>query len=112
NTFSTPRSAIGGSPADGGVAPAYAPPPAAAAPAVSDAPPVTVVPRAAAGRITVAFPGPRPSPGVQLSPGVVVAPLNANVILVAGVYSPERELLPFQPIDWSLAPGSVGQIVT
>ena len=32
--------------------------------------------------------------------------------MVAGVYSPERELMPFQPIEWSLAAGSVGQIVT
>jgi len=48
--------------------------------------------------------------GLQLSPGNIVAPLNANVILVAGVYGPARKMLAGQPVQWALAPGSVGQI--
>ena len=66
---------------------------------------------AAVAQPTVALqPVLRPPPGVQLSPGVVVAPLNTNVIMVAGVYSPERELMPFQPIEWSLAPEALGRL--
>jgi len=91
----------------GGEAPAYAPPVVTVPPVSNAAPPVAV-----AQPSVVLRPDLRPPPGVQLSPGVVVAPLNANVIMVAGVYSPERELMPFQPIEWSLAPGSAGQIVT
>ena len=51
-------------------------------------------------------------PRIQINPGVVVAPLNANVILVAGVYGIDRQLMALQRVDWSLAPGSVGQIIT
>lgn len=123
SSFSGPRAGITASAADGGIAPAYSPPvvvpppaaaadpsgfaPAAIAPTLTGAPPPAI-----AAPTIVRRPDVRPSAGLQLSPGVVVAPLNANVILVAGVYSPERVLMPFQPVDWSLAPGSVGQIVT
>ena len=48
--------------------------------------------------------------GLQLSPGTIVAPVNANVILVAGVYGPGRRMLAGAPVQWALAPGSVGQI--
>lgn len=126
-----------GVPAGAGDAPLYvpqtqaaAPPPAAAAPAIGspsaafsplppNAPSLALAPSPAPPSLA---PAPRPftaarpelqsPPRIQINPGVVVAPLNANVILVAGVYGVDRQLLPFQRVDWTLAPGSVGQIIT
>jgi hypothetical protein len=129
-------------PADGGVAPLYASPPSTSLPETSvptaippptsatvvpsatfaapvvAAPPYVAQPLAAASppqpprQVVVARPPLLSPPGVQLSPGVVNAPLNANVLLVAGVYGVDRQLMPYQRIDWSLAPGSAGQIIT
>jgi uncharacterized repeat protein (TIGR01451 family) len=46
----------------------------------------------------------------MLSPVSVVAPVTANVILVAGVYDPSQQLVPFERVDWTVTPGGAGQI--
>ena len=46
----------------------------------------------------------------MLSPVSVVAPVTANVILVASVYDAAQQLEAFQRVDWTLTPGSAGQI--
>jgi uncharacterized repeat protein (TIGR01451 family) len=53
---------------------------------------------------------PLPDQGVLLAPGLVVAPVNATVVMVAGVYGPGRQMLPGMRVEWSIPPGSVGQI--
>ncbi len=55
-------------------------------------------------------PNPAVESGLLLSPGVVVAPVGANVVMVAGVYGPGRVMLPGRRVEWSLAAGGVGQI--
>ncbi len=82
------------------VTPGPAPLPGAVPPA-----PVPVAPAPAVAPIPAPADG-----GLLLSPGVIVAPLNANVILVAGVYGAGRQMLPNQPVQWTVVPGSVGQI--
>ncbi len=46
-----------------------------------------------------------------LSPARIVAPVNSEVILLAGICGPDGYYVTSQPIEWSLAQESVGQIV-
>ncbi len=80
--------------------------PAASSPALAYAPPAAPPGAAPEARPFVAArPDLQSPPRIQLNPGVVVAPLNSNVILVAGVYGIDRQLMAFQRVDWSLAAG-------
>jgi uncharacterized repeat protein (TIGR01451 family) len=102
----------GSVPVSPGAAAAPAPPAIAAAPAPALAPPaLTTAPVAPIGPPVVApAPNLAVESGLLLSPGVVVAPVGANVVMVAGVFGPGRVLLPGRRVEWSLAPGGVGQI--
>ncbi len=48
---------------------------------------------------------------VSLLPRTVVAPVGAEVVLVAGVCGDDGYLSPNERLEWSLTPGSAGQIV-
>jgi uncharacterized repeat protein (TIGR01451 family) len=82
------------------------------APAPAVTPPVAAVAPAAPAQ-AAPIPATAAAPqagGLMLSPISVVAPVTANVILVAGVYDAARQLVPFERVDWTLTPGSAGQI--
>ncbi len=81
------------------------PPPAVAPPAIATAPAAPIQAPAIAPAASPAI-----DSGLLLSPGVVVAPVGANVVTVAGVYGIGRVLIAGQRVEWTLAPGSVGQI--
>lgn len=48
---------------------------------------------------------------VTLSPHVTVAPVGSEVVLLAGVRGPDNYLRTNRRLEWSLAPGGVGQFV-
>lgn len=110
-----PGTAVAVPPAVSAPAPA---PVATAPPVLTTTPPASVAPPgiSAAPVAPVQAPaiGPAASPalesGLLLSPGAVVAPVGANVVTVAGVYGIGRVLVPGRRVEWTLAPGSVGQI--
>jgi uncharacterized repeat protein (TIGR01451 family) len=96
-------------------------PPSIAAPPVASVAPAAPIAAPAPAPIAVTAPTPTavavPAPtapaiesGLLLSPGAVVAPVGANVVMVAGVYGPGRILIPGRRVDWTLASGGVGQI--
>lgn len=49
--------------------------------------------------------------GVILTPVKVVAPIGAEVVMLAGVCGRDKRLLADQRVEWMLAPGGVGQFV-
>lgn len=51
-------------------------------------------------------------PGLSLSPSQVVAPVGSEVIMIASVNGAEGFPLGREKVEWTLGPGSVGQIVT
>jgi len=103
-------------------------PPLAAAPpppviAVPVAPAVPIVPVACGPQQTV-IPSPpkasgpicaRPAgyrgPELQVTPTRIVAPVNSEVILAAGVSAPDGYYVMRQPLEWMLAQDGVGQFV-
>lgn len=48
---------------------------------------------------------------IQLSPLRIVAPVNGEVLLLAGICGKDGYLLKREPLEWMLAPGSVGQFI-
>lgn len=48
---------------------------------------------------------------IQLSPQRIVAPVNGEVLLLAGICGKDGYLLKREPLEWMLAPGSVGQFI-
>jgi uncharacterized repeat protein (TIGR01451 family) len=67
---------------------------------------------------TLGIPVPVVGPGIPLgqdrlvlSPARIVAPVNSEVILLAGICGPDGYYVTGQPIEWSLAQDSVGQII-
>ncbi len=48
---------------------------------------------------------------IQLSPTRIVAPVNGEVLLLAGICGKDGYLLKREPLEWMLAPGSVGQFI-
>lgn len=52
-----------------------------------------------------------PSPVMMLSPQKMVAPVGQDVVVVAGLCGPKGHYVTRQPIQWMLAPESVGQIM-
>ncbi len=91
----------------------------APAPALLAAPAPAPLPSPDSCLPTSPIPGSAPIPtplvgatdsGVLLSPSAIVAPVGANVIMVAGVYGPGRQMLAFERVEWTIAPGGVGQI--
>ena len=48
---------------------------------------------------------------LTVAPAAVVAPVNSEVILLASVRGPDNFLLTNERVEWSIAPGGVGQIV-
>ena len=48
---------------------------------------------------------------IQLSPMRIVAPVNGEVLLMAGICGKDGYLLKREPLEWMLAPGSVGQFI-
>lgn len=46
-----------------------------------------------------------------LTPSKVIAPINSEVVLLAGVCGPEGFYITKQPIEWMLSPDSVGNII-
>jgi len=66
--------------------------------------------------IPVAAPGPAECDGprgaeLTVTPGRIVAPINTEVIMVAGLCGPDGYLITRQPLEWMLAQDGVGQIV-
>jgi uncharacterized repeat protein (TIGR01451 family) len=54
---------------------------------------------------------PRPLPGMRIMPSRLVAPVNSEVILLAGLCHEEGYLTTHERIEWSLDNGSVGQFL-
>ncbi|MCC6510823.1 MAG: hypothetical protein IT423_17090, partial [Pirellulaceae bacterium] len=48
---------------------------------------------------------------IQLTPTRIVAPVNGEVLLLAGICGKDGYLLKKEPLEWMLAPGSVGQFI-
>ncbi len=48
---------------------------------------------------------------IQLTPMRVVAPVGGEVVLLAGICGPDGNLVKRQPLEWMLAPDSVGTII-
>lgn len=84
--------------------PAIPPCPPAAAPVVV-APPVAVP----AAPMVVATP--QLQDRLILTPARIVAPINSEVVLLAGICGPDGYYVTRQPIEWSLSQESVGQFV-
>src|SRR5262245_57472223 len=97
-------------------------PPAEAIPVVPVVPVVPVTPPIAAvpqNPLPAAIAGP-PVPcepvayrgaELKLTPGRIVAPVNTEVVIAAGVCSPDGYYVTKQPLEWMLAQDGVGQIV-
>jgi uncharacterized repeat protein (TIGR01451 family) len=98
----------------GPIDPSATAPAAAASPTVAPAPipiaPPVAAPLAAAPPLVAAPPNPAAESSLLLSPGVVVAPVGANVVMVAGVFGPDHAPLAGRRVEWTLATGGVGQI--
>jgi uncharacterized repeat protein (TIGR01451 family) len=56
-------------------------------------------------------PGGFPSPELTVTPGRIVAPVNSEVVMAAGITSPNGYYITRQPLEWMLAQDGVGQIV-
>jgi uncharacterized repeat protein (TIGR01451 family) len=54
---------------------------------------------------------PKPPPGMRIMPSRLVAPVNSEVIILAGLCHEEGYLTTHEPIEWSLDNGSVGQFI-
>src|SRR5262245_15325078 len=96
------------------------------APIVAVPQPVPVVPVACGPQVQpqVVLPG-RPQPGgpicanpavyrgpeLRITPARIVAPVNTEVVMAAGVCSPDGYYVTRQPLEWMLAQDGVGQIV-
>jgi uncharacterized repeat protein (TIGR01451 family) len=52
-----------------------------------------------------------PSPAITLTPQRFVAPVGSDVVLVAGLCSPQGRYVMRQPIEWAMAPEGVGHIL-
>src|SRR4051794_28369682 len=52
-----------------------------------------------------------PGPELRITPARIVAPVNTEVVLAAGVVSPDGYYVTRQPLEWMLAQDGVGQIV-
>lgn len=66
--------------------------------------------------IPVAAPGPAECEGprgaeLTVTPARIVAPVNTEVVMVAGLCGPNGYLITRQPLEWMLAQDGVGQIV-
>ncbi len=48
---------------------------------------------------------------IQLSPLRIVAPVNGEVLLLAGICGKDGYLVKREPLEWMLAPGSVGNFI-
>ena len=51
------------------------------------------------------------SPQLTVTPSRIVAPVNTEVVMVAGLCDPDGYLITRQPLEWMLAQDGVGQIV-
>jgi uncharacterized repeat protein (TIGR01451 family) len=71
-------------------------------------PPIALAPQY---RVEPGPPLPDDDVEVILSPQVTVAPVGSEVVLVAGVRGPDGYLRTNRRLEWSLAPGGVGQFV-
>src|SRR5262249_24586155 len=94
-------------------------PPVEAVPVVPVVPVITVVPQpiiaVPEGSFPVtpppiAIPSP-PGPELRITPARIVAPVNTEVVLAAGICSPDGYYFTRQPLEWMLAQDGVGQIV-
>lgn len=52
-----------------------------------------------------------PGPELRITPARFVAPVNTEVVLAAGICSPDGYYVTRQPLEWMLAQDGVGQIV-
>jgi uncharacterized repeat protein (TIGR01451 family) len=52
-----------------------------------------------------------PGPELRITPARIVAPVNTEVVLAAGICSPDGYYVTRQPLEWMLAQDGVGQIV-
>src|SRR5439155_14112723 len=50
-------------------------------------------------------------PELTVTPGRIVAPVNTEVVMAAGICSPDGYYVTRQPLEWMLAQDGVGQIV-
>jgi uncharacterized repeat protein (TIGR01451 family) len=58
-------------------------------------------------------PGPPvyPGPELRITPARIVAPVNTEVVMAAGICSPDGYYVTRQPLEWMVAQDGVGQIV-
>ena len=53
-----------------------------------------------------------PTAGVSLSPSQVIAPIGSEVVMIASVPGGQGFLLTNERVEWTIAPGSVGQFIS
>jgi uncharacterized repeat protein (TIGR01451 family) len=100
------------------IAPAAPPPcmpPIEAVPVVPViAAPIMAVPQNPLPAVVVPPPCEEPvyrGPELKLTPNRIVAPVNTEVVMSAGIISPDGYYITRQPLEWMLAQDGVGQIV-
>ncbi len=86
--------------------PPVVPPSTPAAPTPSLSPPPGTAP---APVLPTAAPVPYGKDFLTVSPNGLVAPIGSEMLLKAGIIAPDRHLIPYQRIDWSINRTGVGQ---